>query len=143
MAAREHNVTRRDLLAGAAAAPSALTLGRSVTGPSVSAAGIKKWVVALSAVTRSEAALKDFAEETRGKAASSEEQWAFDEQYSDLSVELGEALVRLLCVPAPELEDFGLKVILAIDYEVATLTGGEEAMAQVKEDARRWAWYGG
>jgi len=94
-------------------------------------------------VTRAEAALEDFARATRGAAASFDEQWAIDEHYSDLSVAFGRALVGMMRVPAPELEDFGLKVMLAVDHEVATLTGGEEAMAQLKADARRLAWYGG
>ncbi|MFL6861656.1 MAG: hypothetical protein ACJ8DZ_01505 [Allosphingosinicella sp.] len=100
-------------------------------------------MVALSDVTRAEAALADFARETRGTARSFDQQCDLDDRFCDLAVEFNRALIRLMRVPAPDLEGFGLKVMLAVDHEAATLTDGEEAMAQLKADARRFAWHGG
>lgn len=140
MAAREHSCTRRDLLAGAVVAPSAVTLaGPAASAPATAVAteGIRRWVVALSGVTGAEAAMADFARETRGKARSFEEQDTFDEQFSDLLVAFNQALRRLMRVPAPDVPALGLKIVLAVDEDVASLSGGEACMKQLKEDARR------
>jgi hypothetical protein len=94
------------------------------------------WEAALAGLRRAEAEMGVF-EGVEPRGASWEAQEALDEAFSDLSVAFGRALVRLMRVPAPELPALGLKIVLAVDHEVATLSGGEEAMAQLREDAVR------
>ena len=48
-------------------------------------------------------------------------------------------LRSLLRTPVPDLPALVVKLDLAIDQDVATLTGGEACMAALKRDARRLA----
>jgi hypothetical protein len=47
------------------------------------------------------------------------------------------ALVRAMGVKAPDLPALAAKVVWAVDFEVATLERGEEAMAALRADAVR------
>jgi hypothetical protein len=47
------------------------------------------------------------------------------------------ALLRLMKVRAPDLAALALKIELAIDQEVGSLTGGEACLAALKRDVRR------
>jgi hypothetical protein len=49
------------------------------------------------------------------------------------------ALLRLLRTPAPDLACLALKLDLAVDHEVAELTGGRACLIVLKRDARRLA----
>ena len=49
------------------------------------------------------------------------------------------ALRRLLRTPAPDIAALAMKIALAVDHEVGTLTGGERCLAALKADARRLA----
>jgi len=49
------------------------------------------------------------------------------------------ALKRLLRTPAPDLRALALKLDLAIDHEIAELTGGKACLIALKRDARRLA----
>ncbi|HEX8527024.1 hypothetical protein [Allosphingosinicella sp.] len=62
-----------------------------------------------------------------------------DELYNRLVGRFNRALRGLVRTPAPDLAAFSAKLDLAVDQEVATLTGGEACMAALKRDARRLA----
>jgi hypothetical protein len=47
------------------------------------------------------------------------------------------ALLRLMKVRAPDLRALALKIELAIDHEVGSLTVGEICLAALKRDVRR------
>ena len=64
---------------------------------------------------------------------------ALDERFGDYLVAFNAALRRLLRVPAPDLEALALKIALIVDQDVASLSGGEACMAQLKADAGRLA----
>ena len=91
-------------------------------------AGLDRAEAEMAAFKRAEAAME---------AWTYEAQCALDEAFSDLVVAFNDALRRLLRMPAPDLPALAVKVALAVDHEVATLTGGESCMAAVKADALR------
>ena len=62
-----------------------------------------------------------------------------DDLYDRLLGRFNNALRALIRTPAPDLPAFADKLELAIDQDVATLTGGEACMAALKRDARRLA----
>jgi hypothetical protein len=62
-----------------------------------------------------------------------------DALYDRLLGRFNRALRALVCAPAPDLRAFSVKLDLAVDREVASLTGGEGCMAALKRDARRLA----
>lgn len=64
-------------------------------------------------------------------------QWELDEAFSDLVVAFNDALRRLMRTPAPDLPALAAKIALAVDHDVATLSGGEACMAALKRDAAR------
>jgi hypothetical protein len=72
---------------------------------------------------------------TAGGTAEEEEalQAVYDVRLGDHSA----ALLRLMKVRAPDLPALALKIELAIDQEVGTLTGGEVCLAMLKRDVRR------
>jgi hypothetical protein len=47
------------------------------------------------------------------------------------------ALLRLMKVRAPDLPALAVKIELAIDEEIGSLTGGEACLAAVRRDVRR------
>jgi hypothetical protein len=49
------------------------------------------------------------------------------------------ALRRLMRVRAPDVAALAVKIELAVDHEVGTLTGREACLATLKRDARRLA----
>ena len=64
---------------------------------------------------------------------------AREEDYGDRLGDLYAVLRRLLCLPAPGIEAFAVKVVLAIDHELATLAGGEPCLAAIRWEAVRLA----
>lgn len=66
-----------------------------------------------------------------------------DDVYDRVLGRFNRALRALVRAPAPDLAAFSAKLDLAVDHEVATLTGGEACMAALKRDARRLARAGG
>jgi hypothetical protein len=62
-----------------------------------------------------------------------------EDLYDRLVDRFSAALRSLLRTPAPDLPAFVTKLDLAVDEDVATLTGGEACMATLKRDARRLA----
>lgn len=66
-----------------------------------------------------------------------EEEEALQEVYDARLGEHMAALLRLMKVRAPDLPALALKIELAIDQEVGSLTGGALGLAAVKRDVRR------
>jgi hypothetical protein len=62
---------------------------------------------------------------------------AAEEEYGDRLEALYERLRRLLTVPAPDLPALGVKIELAFEHEVGTLSGTGPCIATVRADARR------
>ena len=95
----------------------------------------EKWQRALARLKAAEADVRAVARLTAGGSAEEEEALQ-----GDYDARLGEhtaAMVRLMKVRAPDLAALALKIELAIDEEVGTLTGGEPCLAAVKRDVRR------
>ena len=85
------------------------------------------WDRALARFRRAEAALK------------AAEHIEDDATYDRILGRHNRALRRFLRTPAPDLRAFSAKLDLAIDQDVATLTGGEACLESLKHDARRLA----
>ena len=130
MSVTEHNPSRRALLGAAVALP--LLGGRDgfeeappprfTRSPSPANAGEDlRWRQRLAAYRVAEAAVRECERRTSG--APWEEQEAVEEEYGDRLGALYAALRRLMRAPAPDLPALAVKIELAIDQEVATLTG--------------------
>jgi hypothetical protein len=97
--------------------------------------GEEKWRRALARLRAAEAEVQAVARLTAGGTAEEEEalQEVYDARLGDHSA----ALLRLMKVRAPDLAALALKIELAIDEEVGTLTGGGAGLAALKRDVRR------
>jgi hypothetical protein len=93
------------------------------------------WRRALARLRAAEAEVRAVARATAGGTAEEEE--ALQEVY-DAGLEAhSAALVALMKVRAPDLAALAVKIELAIDEEVGSLTGGEACLAALKRDVRR------
>jgi hypothetical protein len=133
-------ISRRALLGAVVAVPlvgeiSAVTppppFGRS---PSPSKLG-EDWRRALARLRAVEAEVRAIERATAGGTAAAEE--ALEAVYMERLGQHSAALLRLMRVRAPDLAALALKIELAIDEEVGTLTGGEVCLAILKRDVRR------
>jgi hypothetical protein len=144
MAAADLKLSRRALLGAALAAPvlsavegpvlSKVEGPAAFTAPEGALQGhfvVTKWDRALARFRAAEAGL--------AAVAHSED----DALYDRLLGRFNRALRALVRAPAPDLLAFSAKLDLAVDHEVASLTGGEGCMAALKRDARRLARAGG
>jgi hypothetical protein len=95
----------------------------------------EKWRRALARLRAAEAEVRAVARLTA--AGTAEEEEALQEVYDARLGDHSEALRRLMRVRAPDLAALALKIELAIDEEVGTLTGGEACLAALKRDVRR------
>ena len=95
----------------------------------------EKWRQALARLQAAEAEMRAVARLTAGGTAEEEE--ALQEVYDACLDEHMAALLRLMKVRAPDLPALALKIELAIDEEVGTLTGGEACLVALKGDVRR------
>ncbi|HYG47609.1 MAG TPA: hypothetical protein VD846_06670 [Allosphingosinicella sp.] len=95
----------------------------------------EKWQRALDRLRAAEAEVRAVERATSGGSAEEEE--ALQEVYDARPGEHTGALLRLMKVRAPDLKALALKIELAIDQEVGTLTGGELCLAALKRDVRR------
>lgn len=95
----------------------------------------EKWRHALARLQSAEAEVRAVARLTAGGTAEEEE--ALQEDYDARLGEHSAALLRLMKVRAPDLSALALKIELAIDQEVGSLTGGELGLAALKRDVRR------
>ncbi len=66
-----------------------------------------------------------------------EEEEALEPVYMGLLGEHSAALVRVMRVRAPDLKALAVKIELAVDEEIWSLTGGEACLAALKRDVRR------
>ncbi|MEA3031362.1 MAG: hypothetical protein QOG13_2687 [Sphingomonadales bacterium] len=166
MAAREHRVSRRVLLGAACAVP-VLSAAEGLIPPAPSpskghpgldpgsifspfapqgrwtpdrvrgdeagvqdderSCAVTKWDRAVATFRRAEAVINAAAHEPD------------QDRYDALNLAFFRALRRLIRTPAPDLPALSLKIELAVDHEVAELTGGDHCLAALKRDARRLA----
>ena len=135
MAAREHRVSRRVLLGAACALPTGLARALPSSFPRKRESSWipdqvrndEAWRKALARFRRAEARLKALKHEPD------------EDLYDNANSVFFHALKKLVRTPAPDLPALALKIDLAVDYEVAELTGGEACLAALKRDARRLA----
>lgn len=95
----------------------------------------EKWQRALAHLRAAEAEVRAVALATAGGTAEEEE--ALQGVYDAWLGEHSAALLRLMKVRAPDLAALALKIELAIDEEVGTLTGGGTCLAALKRDVGR------
>ena len=95
----------------------------------------EKWQRALARLEAAEAEVRAVERATAGGTAEEEE--ALEPIYMALLGEHKAALLRLMKVRAPDLPALALKIELAIDEEVGTITGGELCLTALKRDVRR------
>jgi len=140
MAAGQHNPSRRALLGAVVGLPLVGEIGAVAPpppfgrSPSPSKLG-EEWRRALARLEAAEAEVRAVERATAGGTAAEEEAL----EPVDMA-RLGEhkaALLRLMKVRAPDLPALAVKIELAIDEEVGTLTGGELCLAALKRDVRR------
>lgn len=95
----------------------------------------EKWRRALARLRAAEAGVRAVARLTAGGTAEEEEglQEVYDARLGDHSA----ALLALMKVRAPDLAALAVKIELAIDEEVGSLTGGDLCLAALKRDVRR------
>jgi len=89
------------------------------------------------ALDRAESELDAFCGGCRDGALTFADQAALDDAFGDRLGAFYAALRRLWRTPAPDFDALTVKIVLAIDHEVGTLTGGERCLAALKADARR------
>jgi hypothetical protein len=65
--------------------------------------------------------------------------WAAEDAFGDRLEALHEALRMLLVVPAPDLGALLVKVELAFEHEIGTLSGTAPGVAAIRADVRRLA----
>jgi hypothetical protein len=95
----------------------------------------EKWRRALARLEAAEAEVRAVERATAGGTAEEEE--ALEPVYMARLGEHMAALLRLMKVRAPDLPALALKIELAIDQEVGTLSGGELCLTMLKRDVRR------
>jgi hypothetical protein len=158
MAAAQHNPSRRALLGAAITLPLASSFPRkrapkTTEGQSICSSGPegsgtpdqvrgdrkgrddRHWQRALARFRAVEAEVRDIERATAGGSAEEEE--ALEAVYMDRLGDHSAALLRLMKVRAPDLAALAVKIELAIDEEVGTLTGGEICLAMLRRDVRR------
>lgn len=135
MAGRDHNDTRRAVLGAAfvVAAPDA------VGDAGAAAPDAASWDRALADMARAEAVLDGFCRACREEGLVFKDQWELDDRFGDFLGAFYFALQCLLLTPAPDIPSLAMKIALAVDHEVAALTGGQRCLAALKADARRLA----
>jgi hypothetical protein len=162
MAAVRNNPTRRAVLGAAVAVP-VVFAGRAYARPELEA----RWDRALTDLRRAEAAEESFCVSHMHPAdhayhdirdrwprdydfesdpeAQAEFRAAFaahsrmEDRLNDLHIARLTAIKRLLRIPAPDMGALALKIELAVDHQIAELSGGERCMAALKRDARALA----
>ncbi len=97
--------------------------------------GDEKWERALAGLHSAEAEMRAVERATAGGTA--EEEAALEAVYLDRLGQHTAALLRLMKVRAPDLAALALKIELAIDQEVGTLSDGELCLSILRRDMRR------
>jgi hypothetical protein len=94
-----------------------------------------RWTKALDRLRAVEAEVRAIERATAGKPAEEEE--ALEAVYLARLGDHSEALRRVMKVRAPDLAALALKIELAIDEEIGSLSGGELCLAALRRDVRR------
>jgi hypothetical protein len=97
------------------------------------------WHRALADVARAETVLNGFCKACREEGLVFADQWELDDRFGDFLGAFYFALRRLLLTPAPDIPSLAMKIALAVDHEVGSLTGGALCLAALKADALRLA----
>lgn len=97
------------------------------------------WHRTLADVGRAEAELNSFCQRCREGSLVFRDQWELDDRFDDGFGAFHAALGTLMHTAAPDIPALAMKIALAVDHEVGTLTGGERCLAALKADARRLA----
>jgi hypothetical protein len=95
----------------------------------------EKWHRALARLRAAEAEMRGVERATAGGSAAEEE--ALEAVYFARMDDFLAAVRRVMRARAPDLRALALKIELAIDEEVGTLTGGELCLAMIRRDVRR------
>jgi hypothetical protein len=132
MAAGQHNPSRRALLGAVVAIP---VVGSAARWTPDQVRGDGKWERALAGLHSAEAEMRAVERATAGGTAEEEE--ALEEVYDARLGDHIAALLRVMKVRAPDLPALAVKIELAIDQEVGTLSGGALCLAALKRDVRR------
>ena len=143
MAAGRHNPSRRALLGAVVSLPLVASVAPGAaagwTPDQVRGDGKGRgdgaWRRALARLRTVEAEVRAVERATAGGTAEEEE--ALQEVYDARLGDHSEALRRLMKVRAPNLQALALKIEMAIDEEVGSLTGGEACLAALKRDVKR------
>jgi hypothetical protein len=135
MASGDHNDTRRAVLGAAFVVPPQDT----AQDDDSAAPDAALWYRALADMHRAEAVLDGFCRACREEGLVFRDQWELDDRFGDFLGAFYFALQCLLLTPAPDIPSLAMKIALAVDHEVAALTGGDLCLAALKADARRLA----
>ena len=144
MAAGQHNPSRRALLGavvalplvgGVAPASASEWTPDQVRGDGKGQGDGTRWQRALARLEAAEMEVRAVERATAGGTA--EEEAALEPVYMARLGEHKAALLRLMKVRAPDLPALALKIELAIDRDVGSLTGGELCLAALKRDVGR------
>ena len=133
MAAAQHKLSRREVLAGACVAP----LGQPIwLSPVAASEGgqpdrLSPWQNALARYARAEAGLEAVAHS------------ADDDVYDRALGRHNRALARLLRTAAPDLRAVAGKLDLILRHSVFELSFGEACLAALQRDVRRFASFSG
>lgn len=133
MASRDHNYTRQAVLGAAFAVPAFAGCASTGADP----ARVAAWERAVAALAQAEAEMEAFCRDCRAEGGLVfSDPWEMDAWFDDHLGNFYEALRRLIDTPAPDFAALAAKIILAVDHEVETLTGGEHCLAALKADVR-------
>ena len=133
MAGRDHNYTRQAVLGAAFAVPAFVDCASTGADP----ARVAAWERAVAALRRAEAEMDAFCRGCRANGGLVfSDPWEMDARFDDHLGNFYEALRRLIGTPAPDFAALAAKIVLAVDYEVGALTGGDRCLAALKADVR-------
>ena len=135
MASGDHNDTRRAVLGAAFVVPAPA----AEEDAEAAAPDAAEWNRALADLARAETVLNGFCLACREDGLVFRDQWELDDRFGDFLGAFYFALQCLLLTPAPDIPSLAVKIALAVDHEVGTLTGGDLCLAALKADARRLA----
>lgn len=131
MAAAQHKLSRREVLAGACGVPATGACAFLSRDPGLrrhdDLDGLVRWQRALARYARAEAGLE--------AVAHVEEDGPYDRALGRLNA----ALARLLRAPAPDLAAAAGKLDLILRHSVFELSFGKAALAALQRDLRRFA----
>jgi hypothetical protein len=140
---REHRVSRRVLLGAACAAAVPIPAGAfAASSFERRLEAWRRWDRAIALVRRAAVRLehcRTAAPRPAGDGNANDDAAADEALFDSRLGAFYRALRRLLRTPAPDLRALSLKLDLAVEHEVAELTGGKACLIALKRDARRLA----